>query len=156
MWLSFVLCMKVLLFNPFFLDSHLEYMVKMETSLSKASFDLYNHRIFKTRRETLKIIKPISSYHWWGNCSTNNQSNFAQSHISDEWQCKEQNPCFSLCLLGALLPLCCMHYSPNCGPVNLHQCCYHGTIVPKLSSGTHTFRKCKDSINWDFFHLIPK
>lgn len=52
MWLRSVLCMKVLLFNTLFFDSHLKCMMEIETSLSRTSLDLYNQSIFKTRRGT--------------------------------------------------------------------------------------------------------
>lgn len=52
MRLRSVLCMKVLLFNPLFFDSHLKCMMEIETSLSRTSLDLYNQSIFKTRRGT--------------------------------------------------------------------------------------------------------
>lgn len=95
MWLYFILCMKVLLFNLLLSDSHLEYTIEMETSLSRTSLDLYNHIIFKSLG--WRSFQPSSSYYWWGKWSIKSQSkNFAQSHVSDVWQCWEQNSCFSV------------------------------------------------------------
>lgn len=69
----------------FYFDSHLECTMEIETNLYRISLDLDNHRIFKTRRETLENIKFSSSWYWWGNLSLKNQSDFAQSHIPSEW-----------------------------------------------------------------------
>lgn len=83
----FVLCVKVLYSTLYFLILIYSTLWKLESSLSRTFLDLYNHGIFKTWGEILTSLSLALLMLLMRKPESRDQSGFAQSHVSSEWQC---------------------------------------------------------------------